>query len=344
MSDRVLVSVIMPVYNSEAYLEKAVESVLRQDFDGFELIVVDDGSPDESGKICDRIAQKDSRVVVIHKPNGGSCSARNAGMEQARGEYVAFCDNDDEYLPGLISENYSLAKRENADVIRFCRSKTETLNGKVVAETTTGGFVLQTIKQEQIASRYGEIKKARSGVWTGMYRKQYLDQHGIRFDESMRYGYEDVMFNLSCYEAGGTIVLNPSVYYRWLQRLEHSTTGKYSQNVYDSIVRCLHKEERIIRKYNITGELPGVWQLWLTKDYIAELYDRLRPGIKWLDKKTIRSTLVSFRKEKAFSVRTGRREQRFLRKHGLTTWLMWNLFHKKRLMLLYSLIYLKNRK
>ena len=152
------------------------------------------------------------------------------------------------------------------------------------------------------------------------------------------------MFNLSCYEAGGTIVLNPGVYYRWLQRLEHSTTGKYSENVYDSIVKCLHKEERIVRKNKVTKELPGEWQLWLTKDYIAELYDRLRPGIKSLDKKTIRTILKSFRDEKAFSIRTGRREQKYLRKQGFTTWLMWNLFQKRQFMLLYRLIYLKNRK
>ena len=344
MSDRVLVSVIMPVYNSEDYLENAVETVLRQDFDGFELIVVDDGSPDESGKICDRIAQKDSRVVVIHKPNGGICSARNAGLDRARGKYIAFCDNDDEYLPGLISENYALAERENADLVRFCRSKTETYNGKVVTETTTGGFSLQTIRSVETGRKYGEIKRARSGVWTGMYKKEFLDKHGIRFDESMRFGYEDVMFNLSCYEAVGTNVLNPGVYYRWLQRLEHSTTGKYSENVYDSIVKCLHKEERIVRKNKVTKELPGEWQLWLTKDYIAELYDRLRPGIKSLDKKTIRTILKSFRDEKAFSIRTGRREQKYLRKQGFTTWLMWNLFQKRQFMLLYRLIYLKNRK
>lgn len=344
MSDGVLVSVIMPVYNSEAYIENAVDSVLRQEFDGFELIVVDDGSKDGSGAICDRLAQKDERVVVLHKPNGGICSARNAGLDLARGEYITFCDNDDEYLPGLISENYTLAKRENADVVRFCRAKTETYNGKVITETVTGGFSLQAISAGEIGRKYGKIKKARSGVWTGMYRKEYLIKHGIRFDESMRFGYEDVMFNLSCYEAGGTIVLNPGVYYRWLQRLEHSTTGKYSKNVYDSIIRCLHKEEKIVRKYNVINELPGEWQLWLTKDYIAELYDRLRPGIEWLDKKTIRSTLKTFREEKAFSIRTGRREQKYLLQQGFTTWLMWNLFQNKKLMLLYRLIYLKKRK
>ena len=78
----------MPVYNSEAYLENAVETVLRQDFDGFELIVVDDGSPDESGKICDIIAQKDSRAVVIHQPYVGICSVRKAGHGLARGRYI----------------------------------------------------------------------------------------------------------------------------------------------------------------------------------------------------------------------------------------------------------------
>ena len=107
------VSIIMPVYNSEKYLSKAVESVLAQDFQDFELIMVDDGSPDNSGAVCDSYAEKDARVKVIHKKNGGICSARNAGIDAARGEYIGFCDNDDLYLPGLIRDNYTLAKDHN---------------------------------------------------------------------------------------------------------------------------------------------------------------------------------------------------------------------------------------
>ena len=100
MSD-VKISVIVPVYNSEEYLPDTAASILNQSFEEFELILVDDGSKDRSGKICDELAQKDKRVKVIHKQNGGICSARNCALKLAKGEYIAFCDNDDMYLPGL---------------------------------------------------------------------------------------------------------------------------------------------------------------------------------------------------------------------------------------------------
>lgn len=90
-------SVIIPVYKVEAYLERCVNSVLNQDFRDLEVILVDDGSPDRCPQICDEIAQKDNRVLVIHKPNGGVSSARNAGIKMARGEYIAFLDSDDQW-------------------------------------------------------------------------------------------------------------------------------------------------------------------------------------------------------------------------------------------------------
>jgi glycosyltransferase involved in cell wall biosynthesis len=89
------ISIIIPVYNVELYLNRCIESVLSQTFTDFELILVDDGSPDNSPKMCDEIAQKDSRVVVVHKKNGGLSSARNAGLDIAKGEYVFFIDSDD---------------------------------------------------------------------------------------------------------------------------------------------------------------------------------------------------------------------------------------------------------
>lgn len=119
----VKVSIIMPVYNSEKFLKKAVESVLNQKFEDFELILVDDGSPDASGSICDEFAEKDSRVKLIHKKNGGICSARNAGLKIAKGEYVGFCDNDDLYLPDLIEDNYRLAKENDVDLMRYAKIK-----------------------------------------------------------------------------------------------------------------------------------------------------------------------------------------------------------------------------
>ncbi len=106
-------SVIVPIYKVEAYLDECVRSILGQTHTDLELILVDDGSPDRSGEMCDAWAARDSRVRVIHKPNGGVCSARNAGLDAARGEYIAFVDSDDWLDPGM----YETMIRQNCDVI-----------------------------------------------------------------------------------------------------------------------------------------------------------------------------------------------------------------------------------
>src|SRR5690606_27273688 len=95
------VSVIIPVYNAEKYLRECIDSVLAQTFDDFELLLINDGSTDGSGKICDEYAQKDARVKVFHKENGGVSSARNLGLDNAKGEWITFIDSDD-----WIGENY----------------------------------------------------------------------------------------------------------------------------------------------------------------------------------------------------------------------------------------------
>lgn len=90
-----MISVIVPVYNVERYLARCIESILSQTYTDFELLLIDDGSKDKSGSICDEYALKDSRIRVFHKPNGGVSSARNVGLDNARGQWVAFCDSDD---------------------------------------------------------------------------------------------------------------------------------------------------------------------------------------------------------------------------------------------------------
>ena len=98
-----LVSIIVPVYNVEQYLRRCIESILSQTYHNFELILVDDGSTDSSGAICDEYALADERIHVIHKPNGGVSSARNAGIDTAKGEYILFVDSDDRVEPQHIS-------------------------------------------------------------------------------------------------------------------------------------------------------------------------------------------------------------------------------------------------
>lgn len=111
------ISVIVPVYKAENYLHKCVDSLLSQTFTDFEIILVDDGSPDRSGELCDSYAKKDSRIRVIHKENGGVSSARQCGMDNARGEYTIHADPDDWVERDMLEELYRKAKEDNADMV-----------------------------------------------------------------------------------------------------------------------------------------------------------------------------------------------------------------------------------
>lgn len=110
-----LISVIIPVYKVEKYLDECIQSVINQTYKNLEIILVDDGSPDNCGKICDEYAKKDNRIKVIHKENGGLSSARNAGLDIARGEYISFIDSDD-YVSKDFIKNMSI-QMANADLI-----------------------------------------------------------------------------------------------------------------------------------------------------------------------------------------------------------------------------------
>lgn len=114
-----MITVIIPVYNSATFLDKCISSVLSQSYNDFELLLINDGSTDNSGEICDHYAQKDSRVKVIHKGNGGVSSARNIGLDQAKGEWITFVDSDDWVHEDFLKKRYELAIAEDADVV-YC--------------------------------------------------------------------------------------------------------------------------------------------------------------------------------------------------------------------------------
>ena len=116
MSD-IKISVIMPVYNVEAYVAKAIESMLAQTLTDFEFLIVDDGTKDKSGIICDEYAKKDSRIHVIHKENGGAPSARNTAIDIAKGKYMYFMDSDDWAEPTMLEDMYALAEKNAAQLV-----------------------------------------------------------------------------------------------------------------------------------------------------------------------------------------------------------------------------------
>lgn len=111
-----MISIIIPVYNVEQYLDKCLQSVINQTYQDIEIILVDDGSSDSSGILCDKWKEKDSRIKVIHKSNGGLSNARNVGIEQANGEYLMFIDSDDIVANDLCKVLFEMLKNNHADI------------------------------------------------------------------------------------------------------------------------------------------------------------------------------------------------------------------------------------
>ena len=118
--DNELISIVIPIYNVEKYIEKCLDSVIKQTYKNIEIILVDDGSPDNCGKICDSYANNDKRIQVIHKENGGLSDARNVGIERANGKYITFVDSDDYIELDYIEYLYTLIKKYNTK-ISFCK-------------------------------------------------------------------------------------------------------------------------------------------------------------------------------------------------------------------------------
>lgn len=163
-----VISVIVPVYQVEEYLERCVDSILAQSFHNFELILVDDGSPDGSGAICDTYASKDSRVRVIHKENGGLSDARNAGIEIAQGKYLTFIDSDDYVRPDMLKALIEAINKYNTD-ISVCGLMGTT--GELLPESKCG-WQARIETPEQYYTRNSSIATSACGK---LYRKSCFD-------------------------------------------------------------------------------------------------------------------------------------------------------------------------
>ncbi len=218
----------MPVYNSGKYLKTAVESILSQSLTDFELILVDDGSTDGSSEVCDKYASKDSRVVVIHQSNGGICNARNKGLEIAKGEYIAFCDHDDEYLPGLLEENYQKAKESGADIVKF-GSHWELKRGDNVYNSYNHIFWNDFYTTSQVKANFWMLfrKFLFNLVWDGLFKHSFIYTNELKFDTSFKTGGEDNDFLWKCVGAGASFQLNSKIFYKHYVRTGVSTSATY---------------------------------------------------------------------------------------------------------------------
>ena len=248
-----VISAIIPVYNREKYISYCIDSILAQTFDDFELILVDDGSKDESPAICDKYAEKDERVTVIHKENGGVSSARNAGLGVARGEYITFIDSDD-YIDKDFFKLACEKMSDDVDIFVGATVVESWKDGEIKGETLfTTREGLFDIKQALEFWAYDPNEYYWYGPCCKLYRRKHLIDAQILFDVSMRWG-EDTSFNLDVFVSTKKVYCSERVFYHYRRGDEGSLYSSFRRDAYEVLSALFSKREELMRRLDCSEE------------------------------------------------------------------------------------------
>lgn len=254
-------SIIVPVYNTEKYLERCVKSLLSQTLSNIEVILVDDGSPDGSGRICDDFAAGDPRVRVIHKKNEGQGIARNAGLDLASGEYVLFIDSDDYIEEDTCSRLFSYMKEKKVQLCSFGYIIEEPSGGEVYRpEISERIYRKEEIRDEFIHHFFGDSSEQDElrGVSACMtaFQREMIEKYQIRFPSERQVLSEDTVFSLEfCRHIDGAAVL-PAFFYHYVQN-ESSFSHVYRPDRYPLTLRLCGILEDYARQYGILEKVRG---------------------------------------------------------------------------------------
>lgn len=243
-----LISIIIPVYKVEKYLEKCIESVLKQTYTNLQIILVDDGSPDNCGKICDEYAKKDPRIEVIHKVNGGLSDARNVGIAKAKGKYIGFVDSDDYIKEDMYEILINLIKEYDADV-SICNLY-DVIDGKEYIRNNENG--IQEYSRLEILKEVLLDKNIQSYAWNKLYKKELFDE--IKYPIGKKY--EDIGTTFYVFEKCNKIVVTSEPEYYYLKRSDSLVNNVTESTILDYtdiiIQRYLYTQKNIekLRKHN----------------------------------------------------------------------------------------------
>lgn len=270
--NEILLSFIIPVYKVEAYLNECIESILTQETNQYEIILVDDGSPDKSGMICDEYAKKYDHISVIHKENGGLSSARNAGLPLACGKYIAFLDSDDRIAYGSLKSVLNWAKKNDSDVcfmeaIKFFPDgKTESLGDNIKHE-----FIWMKPKEE--AFRYLSTRPKYPGsACTKLFKRSFLIENNLFFPKDRRIS-EDLGFCLDCFLATEEFDALNVPYYEYRQNRAGSITSLVSYQSFLGIASFIKDSaSKLTLNKKSIDPISALAMNWVAYEYIIMLW------------------------------------------------------------------------
>lgn len=250
------VSVIVPVYQAEALLPRCVDSVLTQTFSDWELLLIDDGSRDGSPKLCDGYSARDSRIRVFHKPNGGVSSARNLGLEQAAGRYIAFLDADDALEPAALETLWRLREEAGADSAGCAHFNVSAAGEKRVEPLLPAGVYEESgIRENILWPLTGDRLRPpvfNGFIWRYLFDAAILRDNAIAFEGAYL---EDELFLMEYFSNAHRLAVTETPLYCY-QENPASATHRYMQDYLSVFVRFLERKTEIVEKYGLSAARP----------------------------------------------------------------------------------------
>lgn len=291
-------SVIVPIYNAQATLNRCVDSILDQNFDDMELILINDGSPDRCGEICGEYARKDSRVRYFSKPNGGVSTARNLGLDQARGSYVLFVDSDD-----YVSENYFEVLEQIGEEFDFVMFSSKVTDGKTVTPRILTPCASLDADESVEQFCHAWYTKSLTSPVTKRYRRAIIEQRKLRFMKQLYVG-EDKSFNVMYIMGCGSCRITDAALY-WINvENENSLSRKPRPDLYEQLTMLSELTQKTLREADIPEKYRRKYQAAENLILLREVYSEAkRMHLAGKDRpsrrKVIRDMCRSNNKEKA---------------------------------------------
>lgn len=305
------ISVVIPLYKVENYMKKCVDSILNQTFKDFEIILVDDGSPDSCGVIADEYAENYPSIKVIHKENGGLSSARNAGMEIATGKYILFVDSDDWVEKQLLEKAYAIMEETDSEICIFNVMRINEIAqiNYVQADNVERKINVESYGADNYIVNYLLNPKAhRYSAWNRMYKVDFIKSNNLLFEPNTEIHSEDMLFNLECsLYVKNVCSLNEPLYYHLIRSGTISTSPKpmISEKLSYLVENFIMKSQGADRYDLIAESIPTIVQYLFfmsvgseinsNKKNISSLYKSIK---MWSKKDFFRISMYKKSKEK----------------------------------------------
>lgn len=285
-----LVSVVVPVYGVEQYLDRCVESIVQQTYKRLQIILVDDGSPDACPRMCDEWAARDSRIQVIHKENGGNSSARNAGLAAALGQYVCIFDSDDYIDTVMIACMVKHALEYNAQMVICGNENEKYVNGEYSHVGTNTLSFGTTSNNVQVKELMPSLVRMHYCIppWNKLYERLFLEKNDARFDEGIQVG-EDSVFHAHLYERLERLVCIPDAFYHYVSR-EKSMCSQFNPNWFRQRRNSFVKVHAVFSSWSAeTDALFASEFMYQTGVVLSSLYEDTSERTRHMRKSIIRS-------------------------------------------------------